>query len=124
MLSLLFVVLSCTPNPEMICTREYSPVCADGVEYSNRCLAQAAGFVDDCASRIFDGRCQVRDQEPNLPTGLSCADNEVYSELGHCTQKPWSDFVSCIEEKNQGACSNGRDPNPWVMQHCVLTCRA
>lgn len=51
-----------------------------------------------------------------------CADGEFLSELGMCVPKPWSDFTSCAEEKLQGACKSGTDPNPWVGQHCQVTC--
>ena len=112
---------ACTPQPNLVCTREYAPVCADGNEYSNSCMARAAGFDGDCANRIVSGPCHTRNN-PELPTGLNCGSNEVFSETGKCVNKPWSDFVSCAEEARQGACADGRDPNPWVSEHCVLTC--
>src|SRR5262245_16616251 len=32
------------PKADVICTREYKPVVCDGCEYSNACIAGAAGF--------------------------------------------------------------------------------
>ena len=117
------LLLACTPDPSMICTREYAPVCADNTEFTNRCLARAAGFRGDCEHSIVDGTCKTRGQlAPELPSGLTCAPTETYSETGKCVPKPWSDFASCAEEKRQGACPGGRDPNPWVGQHCSVTC--
>lgn len=41
---------------------------------------------------------------------------------GRCERKPWDGFVSCAQEKVQGACPNGPDPNPIVAKICSLTC--
>ena len=114
---LTLALLSCTPDPTMICTREMNPVCADGTDYANPCMARAAGFVGECASKVTPGTCSGSRQI--LP---SCGPTETFSETGACVPKPWSDYVSCIEEKNQGACPEGYDPNPWVGVHCSLTC--
>lgn len=115
--------LECQPDPSMVCTKEYQPVCADGTEYSNLCQAQAAGFVGSCATKIVAGSCSgTRGELPTIPMGLDCDANEFFSELGMCVPKPWSDFRSCAEEKRQGACPGGRDPNPWVGEHCTITC--
>ena len=117
------LMLGCTPNPSMICTREYAPVCADGTEYSNLCQAQAAGFVDDCASKVTAGPCLAgRGNVPTIPQELDCPEGQIYSETNQCVPKPWSDFRSCAEEKRQGACPGGADPNPWVGIHCIRTC--
>jgi hypothetical protein len=113
------VLLGCTPNPGMRCTRTYDPVCAEGTEYSNLCHAQAAGYVDDCAFKVSHGPCNARDASNVL---ASCGPTEFLSVTGVCVEKPWSDFESCEMEKNQGACPDGYDPNPWVGEHCVLTC--
>ena len=119
---MLAMILACTPQPNLICTREFAPVCADSTtQFSNACLARAAGFYGECASRLADGPCRTRDA-PELPAGLNCSPDEFYSELGRCVPKPWSDFASCAEEARQGACANGRDPNPWVAEHCAITC--
>lgn len=116
------IVLACTPNPGKVCTREFDPVCADGTEYSNLCQAQAAGFTGECAVKVVPESCNVRNL-PTAPTGLNCGVNEFYSETGSCVPKPWSDFNSCAEEKHQGACPGGTDPNPWVGMHCLITCQ-
>ena len=42
----------CIPNKMAKCTREYMPVCADGITYSNICLANAA-----CHNSPIPGRC-------------------------------------------------------------------
>jgi hypothetical protein len=94
----------------------YDPVCIDKSEFANECLARAAGFSSECGFNVVRGGCFSRDFATCLPHV------EVFSELGVCIAKPWDDFVSCAEEKRQGACSNGRDPNPWVVKHCAITC--
>ena len=107
----------------MVCTREYLPVCADGTDYGNRCMARAAGFIGECADKIVSGRCSgAREELQTVPQGLNCADGEFFSELGRCVPKPWSDFRSCAEEKRQGACPGGNDPNFWVGENCGVTC--
>ena len=54
-----------------------------------------------------------------LKEGLTCNNNELLSEkTGICVDKPWSDFKSCSEEKNQGSCND----NHWVKEHCITTC--
>jgi hypothetical protein len=51
-----------------------------------------------------------------------CGPNEIYSELGRCVPKPWSDFMNCAEEVRHGACPLGNNPNSWVGEHCAITC--
>ena len=46
--------------------------------------------------------------------GLPCDDTAADVD------KPWYDFVSCAEEKRQGACD--RDTNEWIVEHCRATC--
>lgn len=46
---LLFI--SCTED-ECLCTEEYMPVCAGGVQYSNVCKATCAGFEESEISTI------------------------------------------------------------------------
>ena len=124
-LGLIALILGCTPDPTMTCTRELAPVCAGGSEYGNLCQAQAAGYTGECAKDIVNGPCtNLRSDLPTVPEGLDCAATETYSETGRCVDKPWSDFRSCAEEKRQGACPNGNDPNPWVGEHCLRTCAA
>ena len=54
-----------------------------------------------------------------LKEGLTCNNNQLLSEkTGICVDKPWSDFKSCSEEKNQGSCND----NHWVKEHCITTC--
>ena len=113
---LLAPVGGCAPEPGRVCSREIALVCApDGRQFLNRCTAEAAGYCDD----LRDGPCL---------TGSLAADDTgcgagVRSErtLG-CVPRPWADFVSCKNEKAQGACHDGYDPNPWVSEHCVVTC--
>jgi len=120
MLSVLTIVLACTPNPTLVCTtREYNPVCADNTDFSNECLAEAAGYTKECANKLTPGPCGG-----SLFTMPMCMQHEVFSETGKCVPRPWSDFKSCQEEKKQGACPNGYDPNPWVEAHCPLTCKS
>merc|ERR1712012_507967 len=45
--------VKCKPHTRM-CTREYNPVCADGVTYSNECMAKDACVFED---KIVDGAC-------------------------------------------------------------------
>jgi hypothetical protein len=52
-------------------------------------------------------------------TASSCQEQDTWSERSKkCVEKPWSDFLNCVEEKNEGACKN----NDWVKEHCVDTC--
>ena len=120
-LAQIMMVLACTPNPMMRCSRAFVPVCANGVDYTNVCQAQAAGYVGACARNISSGTCSHA-SVPRTPAGLSCPSTQTYSETGRCVPRPWRDFHSCLEEKRQGACADGNDPNPWVVQHCMLTC--
>lgn len=115
----LWLSVACTPIPDLRCTRNYDPVCADDkVEFPNECLARSAGYHGECARHVKPGGCFSDEGDFS-----ACKpDDEVFSELGYCTLKPWTDFVSCAEEKRQGACAGGRDPNRWVIEHCVLTC--
>lgn len=112
------MLLACTPNLQLICTREYSPVCAEGKDYANACLARAAGYGGECSNKVQSGTCSSLTRTPPL----SCSSSQVFSELGYCVLRPWSDFVSCSTEKDQGACRDGRDPNDWVIENCALTC--
>lgn len=109
-------LLSCVPRRNIMCTREFVPVCGNGTTFGNRCLAESAGFYDDCAQFLKEGDCT------SINTRLVCASDEFASETGVCVKKPWSDFKSCDEEKRQGACPNGNDPNPFVGEHCKVTC--
>lgn len=113
------LLLTCVPDPTLVCTREINPVCADGVDYANPCAARAAGFVGECANKITPGPCGG---SRHIVPG--CGADQVFSETGKCVAKPWTDFSSCVEEKRQGACPDGYDPNPWVGVHCALTCAA
>lgn len=114
----LLLSLSCVPLPNTYCTRELSPVCADGVTYSNACLARAAGFHSDCASLVLPGECS------SSPADACPPSRPFFSETQVCVPKPWSDFAGCAVEKAQGACPGGSDPNPWVGEHCAITCAA
>lgn len=119
----LAILLSACPleqDNSIICNRAYSPVCAGGIDYANECVARVAGFSGDCYHNVKTGTCSSLARAPPL----SCTEDEVFSELGHCVPRPWSDFVSCATEKGQGACRGGRDPNAWVIEHCALTCQA
>lgn len=110
------LLLACTPRQNVYCTREIRPVCANGTTYNNLCLAEAAGYYGDCAYHVKAGECG------SISGRATCPSGEFMSEKGMCVRKPWSDFESCEIEKNQGACPGGRDPNPWVSEHCAVTC--
>ena len=112
MIALTIISLACVEQQGRMCTREFAPVCANKTTYSNLCTAKAAGFYGSCAKFVVNGPCSV-----------SCSDEEFLSEkTSSCVKKPWYDFESCEVEKNQGACANGADPNPWVAEHCMKTC--
>lgn len=115
--SLILQMFACVPMRSSFCTREYNPVCGNATTYSNVCMAQAAGFYGSCERFVTRGECA--NVEAHAP---SCRRNEFLSEKGMCVPKPWSDFQSCEIEKNQGACSDGTDPNRWVSEHCAETC--
>lgn len=118
MLSIVFIsILSCVPRQNMMCTREYRPVCGNGTTFSNRCMAETVGFYNDCAKFLTAGECGDA-----MTARLRCDDGDFPSEKGMCVRKPWSDFSTCEEEKRQGACPGGADPNPWVGEHCQITC--
>ena len=123
MFVLLLNLLSCSPRMGMFCTREVRPVCGNGTTYNNLCLAQSAGFYGDCAHFVTQGECRTR-QTTERTSRITCEGTQVLSETGTCVEKPWDDFVSCYLEKQQGACSNGRNPNVWVIEHCSTTCDA
>ena len=59
--------------------------------------------------------CNTKDKP--CPTGQM--KNEL---LGTCVSIPWDDFKSCEEEKKQGSCWNGPDPNPKIDDLCYVTC--
>lgn len=104
----------CAPRFQF-CPRYFLPVCAEGVTYENRCRAESAGYHSQCSTYITSGAC--------VEQKTTCLSDEFMSEsLDKCVKKPWADFESCDIEKAQGACANGNDPNPWVVQHCAKTC--
>ena len=113
--NIIISLLSCTPLQNTFCTREFNPVCANHTTFSNPCLARNAGFYGDCEHLITLGECTSAPR-------LVCATHEFLSEKGVCVTKPWRDFNSCEEEKRQGACPGGNDPNSWVAEHCANTC--
>ena len=113
---ILYVILSCAPLQNSICTREFNPVCANHTTYSNPCMARTAGFHGECEHFITEGECNA---SVHVPT---CASHEFLSERGLCVRIPWSDFDTCEEEKRQAACPGGNDPNDWVAEHCANTC--
>lgn len=118
----LLIMMGCVERPEMVCTREFAPVCARSVQYANLCSAQSAGYYGDCAHEITTGPCGST-TTPGVRDFVACADDETMSEyMGSCVKKPWNDYVSCQIEKEQGACEDGRDPNQWVIRHCKHTC--
>ena len=121
MLTLALFALSCTPIPDLVCTRNVEPVCVNDVQYTNECAARAAGYHGGCANAVVAGPCRQR-EVAQLPEGLRCQPNETYSETGRCVRKPWSDFANCAEEVRQGACAHGHSPNSWVAEHCAITC--
>ncbi len=118
---LFLLVLSCVPDPNRICPRVYRPVCAEGTrEFGNLCQAEAEGYIGECAVHVKQGKCA-----PVPEQRAACAEDQVRDEAsGECIPKPWSDFHSCEEEQRQGACPGGSDPNPWVGEHCSVTCGA
>ena len=79
-------------------------------------MARNAGFYGECQHFITHGECAASGPR------IVCATHEFLSEKGMCVRKPWSDFNSCDEEKRQGACPDGNDPNGWVAEHCANTC--
>lgn len=118
---LALLALSCTPIPDLPCTRNVDPVCVNGAQYDNECRARAAGYHGECGREISAGPCRSRDV-PVLPAGLQCRPDEIFSEQGRCVPKPWTDYEDCAEEARQGACPSGNNPNPWVGEHCAITC--
>ena len=114
---LVILFMACTPRQTAFCTREFNPARANGTTYSNQCLAESAGFYGNCSQFVVRGECN------SAPTQrITCTSDQFLSEQGMCVTKPWSDFTSCVIEKNQGACPDGNDPNPWVGEHCAVTC--
>lgn len=50
-----------------------------------------------------------------------CPQGQTVSESSQaCIAKPWSDFVSCQEEKD--ACKFDDDGGRWLREHCSITC--
>ena len=113
----LYMFLACTPLQNSICTRDYNPVCGNQTTYQNICIAESNGFYGYCRQFLKNGKCSEEAES-------TCEETETFSEKGFCVTKPWSDFVSCEIEKNQGACPEGADPNNWVAEHCARTCNA
>merc|ERR1740130_1688690 len=54
----------CVKNVRPICTRDYRPVCADSITYSNRCLANA-----NCPTTVVDGACPPVSSTRPSPAG-------------------------------------------------------
>lgn len=116
MTSIFVSTFGCTPIPNSVCTREYNPVCGNSTTFPNSCVARSRGFHGHCERFMHEGQCTA------TTTNNACTSQQFMSEKGMCVTKPWSDFNSCEEEKQQGACPNGHDPNPWVGEHCAHTC--
>jgi len=60
--------------PSCVCTREFDPVCGeDGMDYSNKCMAECEGVVVECEGRC---PCPKPDVLPGIPKrkGCSCPD--------------------------------------------------
>lgn len=57
-----------TPDPSVICTKEYKPVVCDGCAYANSCIAGAAGFkAEQCVSKAeADAKKVCPDPAPGI----------------------------------------------------------
>ena len=51
--------ISCLPQ-QMLCTREYNPVCGNNTDYPNACRAQSAGFYGECEKFLYAGECSTQ----------------------------------------------------------------
>jgi len=97
----------CVPNPTPRCTREYRPFCGkNGVNYANRCLANAA-----CQQDATDGPCCTPD------SGIVCTaeyapvcgkDGKTYSN--RCRAR-----AMCQREVTEGECAPAEEKKPPVL---------
>jgi hypothetical protein len=104
--------------------------CAAGDGAFSQPEGESLPLVDDKAGRK-EGQCNENEYfQGNLASARcvlkpwwfdKCKDDEVWSESGKgCVERPWSDFVECVFEINEGA--EGCDDNEWVQQHCNESC--
>lgn len=74
---LLFILGSCNDEPiECACTFEYSPVCSNGVQYDNKCLAkcnQAKNIIPGkCGCSTNSGEVCATPSMQECPEGMMC----------------------------------------------------
>lgn len=97
------------------CPKILAPICCDGTQYSNPCLAECAGVSRPAAEQdgCVVGECAVKQQEED--TGNLCACLTVYKPLC-CNGKTYSNACSAEcdgikppahaqEECERGACT-------------------
>ncbi|WP_372653515.1 hypothetical protein [Halobacteriovorax sp.] len=76
-LALLFILSSCNEKvKECACTFEYAPVCSNGVQYDNKCLAKCNGALDitpgECKCNINSGEVCATPSMKECPEGMMC----------------------------------------------------
>ncbi|WP_365993258.1 hypothetical protein [Halobacteriovorax sp. JY17] len=74
---ILLLLTSCNDKPqECACTFEYKPVCADGKQFDNKCLAKCNGAINFSESRCdcnsASGEVCARPPMPPCPEGMMC----------------------------------------------------
>jgi len=120
----------CKPNPtDGPCTKELWPVLcgiSKTCEFSNRCLAKLAGFVDEADCTDKNDKCR-----PNPMTGkigclevyepVICGYSNVksceFSNMCHATLAGWTDSDcdakdECYPDKTDGICT--LEYSPWI----------
>ncbi|AYF45391.1 MULTISPECIES: Kazal-type serine protease inhibitor family protein [unclassified Halobacteriovorax] len=105
----LFLILSQFQIYALLCSKDYLPVCANGVTYTNACMAESSGATD-----IKNGACEVVEKKKNKPSHVSppkpstCVCPMIWKPVCGVDGKTYGSSCNArckgVPIKHQGAC--------------------